>query len=216
MAADPHEDDRADRSGTDSRPDPGTGPAPDDVAGTVEFTPPAPEPREYVVPGIVVGLLAWGVGYVLTLGLGFLFSALSLLSVTGTDATLHVGFYLYSSAHSLPLELAGTRVGANLLVGAGLVSLVFVLVPLAVVVAAAVLVVNRVGVPGPREGALAGAAVTLGYVLPALAAVVVVVPLSFSVGDTLFTVEVGALEFVVVGLLYPAVVGGVTGVVASL
>lgn len=197
-------------SPADRDPDPASGPAA--TPGEVTFTPPVPEPREYVGPGVLLGLLAWALCYGLVLGGGTALSTLDSVDAAGVP-TWQVGVWLLFDAHLAPVALAGGPVD-SLVADLGDRSLALAAVPVVVLAVGARFAVNRVGVPGPREGALAGAAVALGYLLPVTAAAVAVEG----------TVQVAAVTYpltptvavaVGVGLVYPAVVGGLVGALSS-
>ncbi len=178
-----------------------------------DLTPPVPEPREYVVPGLILGIVAWVAGAALTAALGVG------LSQVGTDPfggapTWRTVAWLYVDTHLAPLVVAGVTTTASVVAGIGGPSLALAVVPVVVVSVAGVLAVGRVGVPGPVEGAKGGAAVALGY-LVSTAVSWLVVDGTVVVDQVTYTLAPTPVTVLVVGLVYPAVVGAVGGVLAS-
>jgi len=179
-----------------------------------EMTPPAPSPREFVGPGAVVGLAAWAVGLVLTVGLGIGLSAAGLLDVDGTTSTLAVGAWLFLDAHLAPVAVVGGS-AANVVVDATGVFSVFALVPALALLAGSAVAVGRVGVPGPVEGAKAGAALVLGYVAPTVVALLLLDG-TVAVDDVEYALAPDpGVGLFVAGVVYPLVVGAVGGAVAG-
>lgn len=180
----------------------------------VEFTPPVPQPREYVGPGLLLGLAAWVVVYAVVLGLSVGLAALGTLEAGGTASTVAVGGWLFYAAHLGLLAMAGLSPAASVVADVGGLAYVLVLVPPVVLAAAASLAVARVGVPGPVEGAKGGAAVALGYVAPSLAGVAVLDGTAVVAGTT-YPLFPGLSAALLVGLVYPAVVGALGGALSA-
>lgn len=183
----------------------------------MEFTPPVPRPREYVGPGLLLGLVACVLVYALTLLLSLGLAERGALEVAGTasTSTLAVGGLLFYAAHLTPLALAGLVPAASVVADVGGLAYALALVPVVVIAAAGSLAVARVGVPGPVEGAKGGAAVALGYVLPSLAGAAVLDGTVLVAGTT-YPLSPGLPAAVVAGLVYPAVVGAAGGVLSAL
>lgn len=219
-ASTPDSPDRPDTEPSDRDPSPGDGtplasgrPTPGaDVVG--DMTPPPPQPREFVRPGVIVGLSAWAVGLAVTVGLGVGLSAAGLLDVGGTGSALAVGAWLFSDGHLLPVALAGGPTDANVVADAGGALYVFAVVPLVALLLGSALAVGRVGVPGPVDGAKAGGALALGY---AVAAVVgsVLTGGTVVVDGVTYALAPTPVEVFLVGVAYPLVVGAAGGAVAG-
>jgi len=179
-----------------------------------DLTPPVPEPREYVGPGLVLGLLAWAVGYGITVGLGAVLPAVGGPAFEGGPPLWQTGGWLFLSAHLAPGAVAGLTTATNVLVESGLPLLALAVVPPVPVVLAAALAVGRVGVPGPVEGLKAGTAVALGYVVPTVA-LGLVLEGTVLVAGTAYPLAPAPAAVVAVGVVYPVVVGGLVGAVTG-
>ncbi len=179
------------------------------------MTPPVPEPREYVGPGVILGTVAWVVGYALTVALGVGLPAVGAVDVFGGDPPLwQTGAWLFLSTHLAPLALAGLTTATNVVVESGGPLLALAVVPPVAPFLAGVLAVGRVGVPGAAEGAKGGAAVALGYLGPTVA-LGLVLEGTVTVGEVAYPLAPAPVAVLLVGLVYPAVVGAVGGAVAG-
>ena len=186
-----------------------------DEAPTGDLTPPVPEPREYVAPGLILGTVAWGVGYALTVALGYGLPAVGAVDVFVSDPPLwQTGAWLFLSTHLTPLALAGLTSATNVVVESGGPLLALAAVPPVVVLFAGVLAAGRVGVPGPVEGAKGGAALALGYLGPTVA-LGLVLEGTVTVGETAYPLAPALVAVLVAGVVYPAVVGAVGGALAG-
>ncbi|PSQ56455.1 MAG: hypothetical protein BRD23_09430 [Halobacteriales archaeon SW_9_67_25] len=168
--------------------------------------------------GAVVGPVAWVLGYLLTYlvasgriresGLG------QLLEFLGEDGAVYklVGWVFYNShfvetvVDGAPVSVAGNAIGGD----QGFTPLLFV-VPPALLLAAGLAVARFQGSETSRDGILAGVAVVPAYLVLSVA------------GALLFTISAGPatgrpdvlLAVLLAGVVYPAVFGGIGGVVAG-
>ncbi len=186
-----------------------------DEVSTGDLTPPVPEPREYVGPGLILGTVAWVVGYALTVALGVGLPAVGATDVFGGAPPLwQTGAWLFLSGHLAAPTVAGLTSAANVVVESGGPLLALALVPPVPIFLAGVLAVGRVGVPGPVEGAKGGAAVALGYLGPTVA-LGLVLEGTVAVGETVYPLAPAPIAVVALGLVYPAVVGALGGAFAG-
>ncbi len=173
--------------------------------------------RPYVV-GAAAGLLVWILGYVLTY----------LLSATEMDDSVINGFVRFAEGESATYELVGwvfynahfvsvryvnvpISLPRNFIGGEDGFSVVLFLIPPLLCLAAGLALGRFRGIADTAEGAITGALVFPGYLVPSVA------------GVFLFEVTVGDASgapallpaIVLAGILYPVVFGAVGGAVAA-
>jgi hypothetical protein len=176
--------------------------------------------------GAIGGFASFVVGYILTLlvvavgesdelsnnsveAAGLLYYNAQFASL---DATAQVGGGSRTSSFNFLTD--STLFGATI-EGPSVPAVVYHLIPILVLVAAGVLVANYVGAQELRDGAVAGATLALGTVLPAL------------LGTVFFSFEItglfASLTFtpalvpgvLLAGLFYPAVFGAIGGAIST-
>lgn len=171
-----------------------------------------------VVPGAIAGAGAWVLGYLLT----YLFVATDIETSPlnrlieffgGESATYELVGWVFYNAHLVTVSYTGAgplSPPPSFVGGDGFTPFLYV-VPPALLFVAGLAVGRSAGVTDPTDGAIAGVLVTPAYlVLAAVGAVVVTV----SVGDASGGPNL-VQALLVAGLVYPAVCGGLGGVVAA-
>ncbi|MDH5019620.1 transporter [Halobacterium rubrum] len=188
---------------------------------SVESTSSSSQGVTSAVAGAAAGAVAYVVGYLVTYlwqsgsveeSLQAYNAIVDLLGGDPIPGWQAVG-WLYYNAHNVAFTtpaLGSGRVSQNL-VADGNAPMLLYLVPVVVLLAAG-FVVARAGDASDAEGGVrAGAAVTLGY---AVLAVVGLFLFRYSVGDTTVHVDY-ALGVLLAGVVYPAVFGGLGGVLGA-
>lgn len=173
--------------------------------------------------GTIAGVVAWLVGYAVTYPVGVDPVRADLRSiglevlVDGVDDWQLAGWVFYN-AHGVEVRLPELGVGfavtnGNFLAGAGVLSVLYLVPPLAVAVAGAVVTWRyRHAYGGRTDAAIAGATTAVGYLLCTVAGLAV-----FAVGADGSVIRPDPLTAVVLaGLAYPIAFGSLGGVVASL
>ncbi|GGM54897.1 hypothetical protein J2752_000693 [Halarchaeum rubridurum] len=174
------------------------------------------------LPAAVTGVVAFALEYLVVYlwqanrvreNLQGLNAVIELLGGQGIPAWKVVGWLLYN-AHFVDVTrpaLGGGRAATNLIAGGNAPQLLYVLPPLFLLVAGVVLV-RYVGLDTPRDGALCGTVVSLGYAIPAWAGVFAVRVTS----DGTWMGPAVVLGLVLAGVVYPVVFGALGGALAAL
>lgn len=175
--------------------------------------------------GTAAGLAAFVVGYVLTYtwrapavsdSLRGLNVIAGLLGVEAVPTWKGVA-WLYYGAHGATTRFPTLGGGTELVnmveqSGDGTVALLYVLVPVLLLLAGAV-AARAAGARTSGEGAVAGAMVVLGYVVPAAAGMVLA---SHAIGETGASIAPDPVTGVLLaGVVYPAAFGAIGGVASS-
>lgn len=174
------------------------------------------------LPAAVTGVVAFALEYLVVYlwqanrvreNLQGLNAIIELLGGQSIPAWKVVGWLFYN-AHFVDITrpaFGGGRTTTNLIASGDAPQLLYVLPPLFLLIAGVVLV-RYVGLSAPRDGALCGTVVSLGYAIPAWIGV-------FAVRVTTDDAWLGpavALGFVLAGVVYPVVFGAIGGALAAL
>ncbi len=179
-----------------------------------------------VKEGAIFGVASFIVGYIVTLIVVAVGESDEL-----SDNLVEAAGWLYYNAQFANLQVTaqaagGTRTSTfNYLTDSMLFSesvnsvsvpaVVYHLIPIVVLVAAGVAVANYVGAREMSNGAIAGATLALGTVLPALLGTVLLSVENAAFGFTLTQSPALVPGVLLVGLLYPAVFGAIGGVIST-
>lgn len=179
-----------------------------------------------VAGGATAGLVSFGVGYVLTYawrapavaeslrGLNVLAQLLGIDTIQTWKGVAWLFYGAHGVATRIPTAAGGTRL-VNLVEqsGDGTVALLYVLVPVLLLLAG-VATARFHGTRSAREGALVGATVVVGYLLPAAVGTVLT---AHTIGDTGGTIAPDPVTGIILaGVIYPVVFGALGGAVSSL
>lgn len=168
------------------------------------------------IKGAVVGAGAWIVSFVIML-------VLVVALEDGDDAIGGAGNFLYGSHFvDSKSELSGASGGGSETLNViqdgspELPEVVYFIIPVLVLFAAGVAVVRLAALTDEKEGAIAGALLTVGYLVLTVVGTFVIEAnseQSTPVGtvETTVSPELGAMTIVVMGVLYPAVIGAIGG-----
>lgn len=179
-----------------------------------------------VKEGAIFGVASFIIGYIITLiivALGEsddisenLIEASGWLYYNAQFANLQVTAQAGSGSRSSSFNyLTDSTLFSESINAVSVPAVVYHLIPILVLVGAGVAVANYVGARELSDGAVAGATLALGTVLPALLGTII-----FSVENSIFGLTVSQSPALVpgvllVGLLYPAVFGAIGGVIST-
>ncbi|WP_436935261.1 transporter [Halovenus marina] len=160
------------------------------------------------VQGAIYGAVAFVIGYLITLVVVSTQEAEAL-----TEELVEASGWLYYNAQFVDVEAAGSTFNylSSDLVQLEAPTILYRLIPVVVLLGAGFALANQVNVREPQEGALAGATIALGTVVLAI------------VGTFVFEISQGGSSagpplvnsVLLVGLVFPAVLGGLGGVLAT-